>query len=150
MNILNKIVPFKMRRGLAALGVAGAMAGACKKVEPTQDTKPVEIELYFSSGGAGGPGYGAVKPDSLSKTLQKYANDNVIIYLVPVTRWGHYDEIDIPLLRQKFLEPALNMSPKFRGRGDFDFELGAASKVPEDSLWYVKNGWTINKNGNQR
>ena len=37
------------------------------------------------------------------------------------------------------------MSPKMRGRGDFDFKLGEASKVPDDSLWFIKQGWTINK-----
>ena len=35
-------------------------------------------------------------------------------------------------------------------RGDFNFKLGEASKVPEDSLWYVKHGWTINEYYNRQ
>ena len=143
MNILNKIVPFKMRRGLAALGVAGAMAGACKKVEPTQDTRPVEIELRFSSSQY--LGAGEIQPDNIRRVLKEAGTDNVIIYLVPEYDWSDFMSTTISGMRRVTLEQAINTSPKVRGKGDFNFRVGEASKVPEDSLWYVKNGWTINK-----
>jgi len=81
------------------------------------------------------------------ETLQNYANDETVktIYLVPTGHWGGCAAHNITYFRQN-LQPRLNISPKIRGRGDFDFKPGEASKVPADSLWYVQQGWTINKN----
>ena len=47
MNILSKIVPFKMRRGLAALGAAGALA-ACtyNELQPVPDGREVSSTIY--------------------------------------------------------------------------------------------------------
>ena len=44
-------------------------------------------------------------------------------------------------ITQKILE----RSPRIHGRGNFIFRPGLASAVPEDSLWFVANGWTINQ-----
>ena len=84
----------------------------------------------------------------ISDFVQNYAKDETIkaIYLVPTGHWGGCTAYNITYARNNFLQPRLNISPKIRGRGDFDFKLGEASKVPDDSLWFVKNGWTINKN----
>ena len=78
-------------------------------------------------------------------TLQKYINDETIdtIYLVPTRHWNSYYPEAITALRKIFLQPRMEMSTKLRGRGVFDFEMGAAAKVPNDSLWFVQNGWTI-------
>lgn len=79
--------------------------------------------------------------------LSSYAKNPTIrtIYIVPAGEWYVCAAHNITYLRNNFLQPRLNVSPKIRGKGDFDFEVGEASKVPEDSLWYVANGWTINK-----
>lgn len=80
-------------------------------------------------------------------TLQKYINDETIdtIYLVPTHHWNHLSSLGISKLRYNFFQPRMELSPKLHGRGDFDFHLGEASWVPTDSLWFIKNGWTINK-----
>lgn len=139
MNILNKVIPFKMRRGLAALGVAGAMAGACKKAEP--ETNPtLVINIEFSP-------YTIEKliPSTVRDTLNKYGEKNIKhIYLIPTGYWNGLSPISISNARKHMLEPAINLAPqKISGRGEFTFAAGNASQVPQDSLWYVKNGWTI-------
>lgn len=47
--------------------------------------------------------------------------------------------------RTRFFQPRIELSTKIHGRGDFNFKVGEASKVPSDSLWFVQHGWTINK-----
>ena len=143
---LNKILPYKLSRVLPILGIAGAslFAGCNKEDEPTRD-----VEIVLSS--TGDPWDIIQKnPDGtrqVSQLIKDYvAQPNVrTIYLVPVGGWIIYDCNGITGMRKNTLEYAINYSPKVRGRGDFDFRLGEASKVPVDSLWYVHNGWTINR-----
>ena len=142
---LNKVLPYKLARVLPILGIAGAslFAGCNKEDEPTRD---VEITFVVRD-----PWDIIQKnPDGtrqVSQLIKDYvAQPNVrTIYLVPVGGWIIYDCNGITGMRKNTLEYAINYSPKVRGRGDFDFRLGEASKVPVDSLWYVHNGWTINR-----
>ena len=132
-NNLKRLVPIAMLVGAPMLHTG------CAKVEPEpQPTHDVEIEFDNRTA------------DKILtfELLQNYANDKTIktIYLVPVKHWNGNAAHNITYMRNNFLEPRLNISPKIRGRGDFDFKLGEASKVPEDSLWYIQHGWTINKN----
>lgn len=53
----------------------------------------------------------------------------------------HYFE----LTRSNLLEPRTNLSPRIRGKGDFIINPGYPSQAPEDSLWFVSKGWTVNK-----
>jgi len=80
-------------------------------------------------------------------TLLKYINDKTIgnIYLVVTGHWDVYTARNISKSRSNFFQQRMDLSPKMHGRGDFDFKLGEASKVPNDSLWFVQQGWTINK-----
>ena len=96
---------------------------------------------------------GCDHPDELQanvsiETLQEYANCDTVnnIYLVPspLVAWNWYNSNRIQEMRQ-LLQERLNVSPKIHGRGDFNFRLRAASEIPTDSLWFVQNGWTINK-----
>lgn len=143
-----KVVPYKIRRLIPMLGMAGAtlFMGGCEKEEPIVPTRDVEIELD-----QGVPEKvialdenGDRCPSDLAKY---YVEDPNIrrIYLVPVGSWTNCRDREITSLRHATLELLLNYSSKFRGKGDFNFRIGEASKVPEDSLWYVANGWTINK-----
>ena len=142
---LNKVLPYKLARVLPILGIAGAslFAGCSKEDEP-----PHDVEITFV---ASDPWDIIQKnPDGtrqVSQLIKDYvAQPNVrTIYLVPVGSWIIYDCNGITGMRKNTLEYAINYSPKVRGRGDFTFPLGEASLVPEDSLWYVQNGWTINK-----
>ena len=64
---------------------------------------------------------------------------------MPEGPWYTYVASTITGVRHNVFERMFEYSPKFRGKGDFDFYPGAASQVPADSLWYVSKGWTINK-----
>ncbi len=84
------------------------------------------------------------------KTLQEYANCDTVsnIYLVPSPDFDWKQGSILPAgitQTRKQLQEKINVSPKIHGRGNFDFIPGRASMVPEDSLWFVQNGWTINK-----
>ena len=142
---LNKVLPYKLARVLPILGIAGAslFAGCSKEDEP-----PHDVEITFTSEDP----WGVIQqnPDGtrqVSQLIKDYvAQPNVrTIYLVPEGGWGHISASGIPAIRKNTLEHAINYSPKVRGRGDFTFRPGRASMFPEDSLWYVQNGWTINK-----
>ena len=142
---LNKVLPYKLARVLPILGIAGAslFAGCSKEDEPTRD-----VEVTFTQHDLWD--VIQITPDGtfeVSQLIKDYvAQPNVrTIYLVPVGSWVIYDCNGITGMRKNTLEYAINYSPKVRGRGDFTFWPGAASLVPEDSLWYVQNGWTINK-----
>lgn len=41
------------------------------------------------------------------------------------------------------LKPAMEYSKKTRAKGTFYFRAGEPSKVPEDSLWLVQQGWAV-------
>lgn len=77
-------------------------------------------------------------------SIKGYADCDTIqnVFLIPdgywmISCWG------IRAYRNDFLQPLLDYSPKIHGRGDFHFRVGEIFQ--EDSLWYVANGWTINK-----
>lgn len=133
-----KIIPYKLRRALSMATIAGAtlMPASCSKVEREEPTRDVVVEFDDMN----------LNEQLNKEKLQELANDKSVknIYLTPIEHWNGWQAASITVLREALLQPCLEMSPKMRGRGDFDFKLGAASKVPTDSLWFVKNGWTIN------
>ncbi|MCH5334464.1 MAG: hypothetical protein J1D86_01480 [Alistipes sp.] len=116
---------------------AALLAAGCSKEEPTKD---VEIELTQMT-----------KISELPETVTKIMNSKEYplirtIYIVPLEgTWSDMRSNNILIMRNKVLQPTIELSPKVRGKGDFNFGPGEASKVPEDSLWYVQHGWTINK-----
>jgi hypothetical protein len=121
-----------LKRALPVLGFAGAtLFTSCEKDEPMRD-----VELTFS----------LEKTIEISE-IERYAKDPSVrtIYLVPIGNWQRAERIGIRSLRQKFLQPRLDISPKVWGRGNFTFSPGEASVIPSDSLWYIQHGWTINK-----
>lgn len=134
-----QILPYKIRRALSMAAIIGApilpIAASCNEIEPEQH----DVEIVFDD----------TNIDNILtfETLQNYANDKTIktIYLVPTRHWNGRVARNITAMRRNFLQPRMEISPKIRGRGDFDFALGEASKVPADSVWFVQQGWTINK-----
>lgn len=54
----------------------------------------------------------------------------------------------IRAMSRNVLKPAMEYSPKTRAKGTFRFCAGEPSKVPEDSLWIIQQGWKI-KDQNQ-
>ena len=138
MNLLKRVVPFKLRRGLAALGVAGAMAGACKKEEPAKEPTLV-LEIKFDK-------YSTEKimPDAINDVINQYGEKNIKnIYLVPEGSWTNISSQGISGMRKNGFEPVFNISKKIWGKGEFEFRAGVPSQVPQDSLWIVQHGWKI-------
>ena len=132
-----KTIPYKIKRILPMLGIAGAslFMGGCEKDEPITPTR--DVELMF------------VKEDFNifeSGVIRDLAEQPDIrtVYLVPDGSWVAYGHLNIYDLVNDYLRPAINISPKVRGKGDFNFWPGAASLVPQDSLWITQQGWTIN------
>ena len=126
-----------LKRYIPIVAIALCLFTSCKKTEDDPEpTMDVEIEFNFNN-----------FIEILAKeNLLKLINDRSVRHIY-MTATGHWDNIgaNIPIYREHFFQPRIEMSTKIRGRGDFDFKLGEASKVPEDSLWFVQQGWTINK-----
>ena len=122
---------------MATIAGATLMPASCAKVGKEEPTRDVEIEF---------DGTNSDKKLDM-KVLQELVNDKTVrcVYMTATDNWRSFTARNISQARTNFFQPRIEMSPKMRGRGDFDFKLGEASKVPTDSLWYVQQGWTINK-----
>lgn len=132
---LTKTLPYYLKCALPILGLAGAtMFTSCEKEEPMPTR---DIEFKFSENDLTNLTYFALEKAAAQPDVR-------YVYMVPVGYYNHWNRVSIRNFRMLQLEPRIELSPKIRGRGNFDFEPGEASKVPEDSLWYVQNGWTIN------
>lgn len=162
----------KQLKLLFALGFVGAsIFSACDRNEPvitdpdiknpkdsteqTDTTKYRDISLFYSS-----------KDNSLDSFLitdsygNRYISPTLIRYdSMPDVRYIYMTVGDdsflntsaflINKLKENTLEPVMNFSKKMRAKGTFYFDAGEPSKVPEDSLWIVQQGWEI-KNQYQR
>ena len=123
---------------IAVIAVALCLPLSCKKsnVEATRD-----VEIKFD--------IGTVDKNLDMEVLKELVQDKTVknIYLTAISPggWSGFVARNISQARERFLQPRMELSPKLHGRGDFNFKWGEASKVPEDSLWYVQQGWTINK-----
>lgn len=117
-----------------------------RRIDTIITKKNDAVFIIYGFDNLGNPGNYA--SDLKIEMLQEYANCDTIenIYLVPSSQedWYGYGTRYIPQLRA-FLQPRIELSPKMHGRGDFPFLRSAPSEIPEDSLWFVQNGWTINK-----
>ena len=146
-------IPYKLRRALALGAIAGGtLVGCIEKTttpdiptptpdEPTPDTPAPtrDVELEFDKNG---------KNIEL-ENVKKYADmpDVRYIYMTPENEmaWCTCTQGNILNLR-KYLEPRIAINPqKVRGKGNFCFKPGEASKNPQDSLWFIQNGWTLNQ-----
>lgn len=132
-------IPYKLRRGLSIVAIASAtlFPESCSREGKEEPTRDVVIEFDDIR----------LNEQLNKEKLQELANDKSVktIYLTPIKHWDGWDDNGIIILRKGLFQPTMEISSKMRGRGDFDFKLGAASKVPDDSLWFVQQGWTINK-----
>ena len=143
---LKKIFPYNIKKALPVLGLAGAsffMGGCDKNDEPVLQR---EEELRFSKDDFSAISYiDENKQHHVSDIAKDYAKDDNIkkVYLVAEGNW--FLCADLPGLRKLILEPVFNLSPKFVGKGDFNFKSGLPSITPEDSIWLVQKGFTVNK-----
>lgn len=136
MHFTQKI-KYNLKHAIPMLAIAGAgMMASCDK----DDDLPMhDVEIKFSQ----------LTGDSVLTfdILQKHIDDPSVrnIYMVAEDDWTNFNNVNITETKNNFFRPRIEMSKKMHGRGDFNFKLGEASKVPTDSLWFVKQGWTINK-----
>ncbi len=84
--------------------------------------------------------------NSISPTLLRYDSMPDVRYIYIYVR--DYSFINIPAIeiqntRKHILEPIMTFSEKTRAKGTFYFKAGEPSKVPEDSLWLIQQGWKI-------
>lgn len=155
-----------------ALGFVGAsIFSACDRNEPvitdpditnpkdsteqTDTTKYRDISLFFSNKGHSIDSF--LITDSygnryISPTLIRYDSMPDVRYIYMTV--GDDSFLNMSALRihdakNNVLEPVMNFSKKMRAKGTFYFKAGEPSKVPEDSLWIVQQGWEI-KNQYQR
>lgn len=138
MMHLTKQVPYKLRRIVPMLGIAGAgmLLNACDKDDCPQEPQGRKVEFVYAVDG----------PLIPVEDVKLAAADPEIstIYLRPIgDGWDRFSVYNINFHRKNYLQPILDISAKIRGLGDYPFRPGAA--LPADSLWYVQHGWTINK-----
>lgn len=155
-----------------ALGFVGAsIFSACDRNEPvivdpdiknpkdsteqTDTTKYRDISLFFSNKGHSIDSFlitDSYGNSSISPTLIRYDSMPDVRYIYMTV--GDDSFLNMSALRihdakNNVLEPVMNFSKKMRAKGTFYFKAGEPSKVPEDSLWIVQQGWEI-KNQYQR
>jgi len=65
------------------------------------------------------------------------------VYLLTTGTWVNFGSKNIPRMIDLWFKPAIEVSPKVKGKGNFEFKPGIAA--PADSLWFVQNGWTVNQ-----
>lgn len=148
---IKKILPYKIKKLLPILGLAGAttVIPSCDKGDDFGYISPKEeVTIKFSlSDFKAVVDMDGIYVLGVNDVVKYYINnpDTKVIYIEPTDTWDLCSSQNISGLRIDVLEVLLAASPKIRGKGNFNFRLGEASKVPEDSLWYVQHGWTINK-----
>lgn len=128
---------YKFRRALTLGAIAGGALVACNKenIIPTRD-----VELVF----------GLDDVDNITiENIKTHTNMPDVRYVYMITKndkeWHTCTAGNIQNTR-RYLEPRIAINPqKVRGKGNFCFKPGEASKIPQDSLWFIQNGWTINQ-----
>ncbi len=84
-------------------------------------------------------------------TINKYINDKYVdsIFLVlnKGFTFGSCSQNTINAYR-KSLQKRTDLSSRVRGRGDFVFHAGRI--LPDDSLYFVSKGWTVNNRYNKQ
>lgn len=141
-----RVVPYNLKKMLPILGIAGIGAvSSCEKVEPIEMPK-TSLEFSFLVCGSTVDEMWDWNQKYSFSSLNTFLNQDYVdtIYIVPKGEYP-YNKDDVSYLRNQYLEPLVNSSPKIHGKGNFSFEKGEPAKVPEDSLWFVQNGWTINQ-----
>ena len=124
---------------LFALPLVLLLTVGCKKEEEYvyPDREPYEKTLWFDTN----------EIDSVHPNIIRYfANDpacmHIYLTLIPNSRNDYISTANITTIRKE-LQKRVEISPKVSGRGDWWFRRGKA--LPEDSLWFVQNGWTVNQ-----
>lgn len=130
-----KKMKYNIKHALPMLAIAGA--GLMASCDSDDDIPQHDVELTFSQ-----DNYGEVSNENITR----HAQDPEVrtIYLTVID--GYYANANTQNLNNlcKSFTKKVNIAPhKIRGRGNFQFAPGVVQK--SDSLWFVQQGWTINK-----
>lgn len=156
-----------------ALGFVGAsMFSACERNEPiitdpdiknpkdsTEQTDTIKYrDVYINYSRNNGSDDSLIIFDMygdahISPTLIRYDTMPDVRYIYIYVSPDDYSFMNctaksIRAMTKNVLKPAMEYSKKTRAKGTFRFSAGEPSKVPEDSLWLIQQGWKI-KNQNQ-
>lgn len=131
------MVPYNMKKLIPMLGLAGAtIFTACSKDDDPVPTR--DVNVFFQQAG-----YEDIQVEKIRKIASQ--PDVRTIYLIPQGDWENLSSLNISNIRKNALQPAIEVSDKVTGCGNFEFKPGVPSEVKEDSLWYTMHNWTINK-----
>ncbi len=154
----NETVKYNLKRILPILGIAGmTMLPACRGHENEPEPQPVDttkvthedtvphiqkhdVELKWFQ-----QYYEEITPEIIQANLNDSTVANVYLKLVNGGDYTNCGPSNFAHLRKKFLTPRLELdSTRVFGRGNFKTMPGYIA--PEDSLWFVQKGWTVNQN----
>jgi hypothetical protein len=135
--IAKKTLPYSWKKLIptAMLALTPAAFMSCDKDDepevPLHDT-----EYTFNIDTNEWPTFEQIKASADSSSVRT-------IYLRPLGNFTGFAQENITGMRNKYFQPTVEISPKVRGIGNFEFVPGRV--LPTDSLWYLANGWTINQ-----
>ena len=155
---LKQILPYKLRRMIPMICMAGAtILTSCEKPIPEVPDKP-DPEVPEVPDNPDTEPYVPTKIEILSfnfsnmnevetENISKIAADSTVktIYLNSMTPDYYlvYTTDDLTKVRPILQEMVDAGKPKTVGYGGFNFQPGGIP--PEDSLWMVEQGWTVNQ-----
>lgn len=147
---MKNTMKYSLRYGVKTLlaGVLLFSATSCHKdpVEPTPqpDNKKHNVEIKINGNAGGGNDTTGFVYQLREELLAQYQGnpkvDTVLIIPYGDWSWLRGPNQNFVINSMKYIR---SNYPKTWGRGDFNFYPGDLSV--EDSLWFVGNGWTINK-----
>ena len=152
---IKKTVPYniknKFKGWVYTLLIAGMpLVTSCEKDTeplPQQQTEPKQPEQFDVTLTFNPYNFETVlNPSKLSGYIDNERVKNV--YFSVDGSWKAYRAQAISSINKNYFKPVFNMSPKFKGKGHFNFISGEPTKVASDSLDFVKYGYTLG--GEQR
>ena len=133
-----KKIPYALKCAVpTAMMAAATVFGGCQKEEnPKHD-----VELKFGANYCYEISIENIKNKLADPTVNKIylrTLDDGSLWYNQGVGWVYPDDL------REYLEQYVNMAPdRIFGRGNFVFEVGMCSR--EDSLWFVRRGWTVNR-----
>ncbi len=123
-----------------ALPLTLLLPASCDK-EPKEEPycEPYEKELFFNEDNVD-----SIQPAVLKHFAKDKACTHIYMHIMDDNNYTSAT----PSATRKYLQDRLNISSKISGRGDFYFNPGSIAQA--DSIWFVNNGWTVNKRYWQR
>jgi hypothetical protein len=132
-NLLKQVFNY-----MIPVAMGAAVFTACRKDKEDEKTPEThETSYYFDQDGC---------DDIVPTTKIKASADSVEVsnvYIVPRGTFESFGKNNISNMKKNALEPAVDVSPKVKGKGNLEFKPGVV--LAEDSLWFVANGWTVNQ-----